>query len=408
MDYGKPLQVSMTDSGKGTALAPLFSMAAIAPAFLVRFLDYGGLITAIGSAAVAVGVMALFAKSWSKNLSQAFSTMVVLFLIAVTCKNQPAFAAAAWGVWCWKKAATDFWPSGNGPGKTMLSDRAVLQTVFGFCAAFILITWTAAGAIGILPALGFAALMAATAAAVDGLVWTGESGPLAELASVVLPVSLLSFNPLNMLYGQDVWTAFAVAGVSAFVLYKTGTLGKKAAWLFTAFGTVVFFALDTSGFILFFMFQVISEAGGRINRQRGTPPHTSGAESFVAQTFPAVLLAAVSTGWADPYLFYCAFAGSLGASAFYSWNPAVLEPHAEPVSVKNSLKGLAGLSLTALCAILFQFIPINGLHIVLFAGAAAMLSTVLTGILKNPERDGKWLPAILGGAAAAFMQQMPF
>lgn len=407
MDYGKPLQVSLPDSGKGTTLQTLFSLAAIAPAFLVRFLEYNGLIAAIGSAAAAVGIMTLFAKNRSKNLSQAFSTMVVLFLIVIACKNQPAFAAAAWGVWCWRKAAADFWPGANGPGKTGLSDRAVLQTVFGFCAAFILIRWTAADAIGILPTLGFAALMAATATAVDGLARLGETGPLAELAAVALPVALLGFNPPNILYGQDVWTAFAVAGVGAFALYKTGTLGKKAAWLFTAFGTVVFFALDTAGFILFFMFQVISEAGGRINKQRGGRPEMNDAEQFVAKAFPAVLLAAVSTGWADPYLFYMAFAGSLGAAAFYSWNPAVLEPHGKALSVKNSVKGLAGLSLTALCAILFQFIPINELHIVLFAGAAAILSTVLTGILKNPERDGKWIPAILGATAMAFMQNFP-
>jgi hypothetical protein len=217
---------------------------------------------------------------------------------------------------------------------------------------------------------------------------------------------ILGFNPLNMLYGQEPWLSLAVALVSSFFLYKIGLFGKRAAWLFTIYGAVVFFTLDKPGYAFFILYLLISEAGQRINRMPDNMRLMNIPGQFASLVFPATVVAAFSIGWDDPYGFYIAFAGSLSAAAFIQWNPARENPpEGSRAALRNFFIGFIGAALTGLCAVLLQFIPVEAVHIVLLAGISPPLAAQLVNVLGKPERDGKWLPAIFGAATAAFLMK---
>lgn len=407
-DCGKQLSANIPVDGNGITTKGLLLLLAIAPAFLVRYLQYGDLLMATGAAAAAIGILSVAATSLSEKASDLFWTAFVFFLIVIVCKSQPAFAAAAWGTWLVRETSLNLPLLGGNSIGTAPSARSVFaQAAASFVVASILIIWASGGTLTLWLSLGFAAVLLAVAAFVSRRLRSEVAAPLPELAAVTLLAGIFGFNPIYMLYGKPLLLSAAVAGVCAFLLYKVSLIGKTAVPAFALYGTIVYFALDTSGFAFFIVFLIICETGDKINKRPDNLRLMNKPGLFSARALPAILLAAVSVGWEDPFLFYLAFAGSLSAAAFMQWFPAISEKQSGGITgVKNFITGSVGASLMAICASLFNFIPSEAILIVLLAGVTPILTKQLTRPLAKPEKDAKYIPALLGAAAAAFLHNI--
>ena len=322
----------------------------------------------------------------------------MLFLIVIVGKSQPAFAAAACGIWFVRKASLS---------PPLLGRSVFTQAAAGFIAASILITVASGGGLTLWRSLGFAAVLSAVAALAGRHLRSEVTAPLPELAAVTALAGFYGFDPTYMLYGKPLLLSAAVGSVCAFLLYKVSMIGKTAAPALAIYGSVVYFALDFSGFAFFIIFLVVSEIGDWINKNPYDVRLMNRPGLFSARALPAVLIAAVSAGWEDPFLFYLAFAGSLSAAAFIQWFPATTEkPPGGTAGLKNFITASLGASLMAVCASLFDFIPFEAIHIVFLAGVTPVFTAQLAKSLARPERDAKYIPALLGAAAAAFLHNI--
>ena len=392
------MSVSLPAGRYGDTTKSLLVLLAIAPAFFVRFFQYGDLLMAAGAAAAAIGVLSLLSPSLSDLSTKAFWTALLFFLIVIICQSQPAFAAAAWGTWLLRKAPIYPPPSGR---------TVIAQTASCFILASILIAWTSAGSLTLWQSLVFAAILAAVAALMNDRLRSDVTGPIPELLSVTVLACIYGFNPIYMLYGQPVLLSAGLASICAFLLYKVSLIGKTAAPAFAIYGTIVYFAFDTFGYAFFIMFLIVCETGDKINKRSENVRLMNNPGQFPARALPAILLAAVATGWEDPFVFYLSFAGSLSAAAFMQWFPGTLEKESTGITaLKNFATGSVGASLMALIASLFNFIPTEAIHIVFFAGITPLLTAPLSKALAMPERDGKYIPALFGAAAAAFLHKI--
>jgi len=395
------------DTRNGFTIKGLLLLLAIAPAFFVRFFQYGDLLMATGAAAAAIGTVSIAVPSLSEKATDAFWAAFVFFLIVIAAKSQPAFAAAAWGTWIVRKASLNLLPLGGNsigapPGRSVFA-----QAASSFIAAAILIILASGGGLTLWRSLGYAALLAAVAAFASRHLRSEVTAPLPELAAVTALAGFFGFDPIYMLYSKPLLLSAAVATVCAFLLYKVSLIGKTAVPAFAIYGTVVYFALDSSGFVFFIIFLVVSEIGDWINKRPDNVRLMNRPGLFPARALPAILLAAVSAGWEDPFLFYLAFAGSLSAAAFIQWFPAITEkPPGGMAGLKNFITASLGASLIAVCASLFDFIPFEAIHIVLLAGVTPVFTAQLAKSLADPEKGAKYIPALLGAAAAAFLHNI--
>ena len=398
MDYGKQLSASIPAGGYGQTTKGLFLLLAIAPAFFVRYFQYGDLLMATGAAAATIGTLSVAAPSLSEKASEAFWAAFVLFLIVIIGKSQPAFAAAACGTWIARKASLSL-PS---LGRTVFAQAAAI-----FIAAAILIAWAAGGGLTLWQSLGYAALLAAVVVSVSRHLRSEVMAPLPELAAVTVLAAFFGFDPKYMLFGNPLLLSAAVASVCALLLYKVSLIGKTALPAFVIYGTVVYFALDTSGYVFFIIFLIVCETGDMINRKPDNVRLMNRPGLFPARALPAVLLAAVSAGWEDPFIFYLAVAGSLSAAAFVQWFPAISEKPPEGMAgLKNFITASLGASVMAIGASLVNFIPFEEIHIVLLAGVTPVFTAQLAKTLADPEKGAKYIPALLGAAAAAFLHNI--
>ena len=403
-DYVKQLSASFPAGGNGFAIKGLFLLLTIAPAFFIKFIPYGDLLMASGAAAATIGILSVAAPWLSEKSADAFWTASLFFLIVIIGQGQPAFIAAAWGTWIVRKALTD--PVISVVGASTGTAQVGLAAA-SFFIAFILISWTSAGSLTFWWSLTFAAALSAVATFVSRYLRSEVTAPLPELAGVTALAAIFGFNPIYMLYGQPLLLSAGVATVCAFILYKVSLFGKTVAPAFAIYGTVVYFAFDASGFAFFITFLILCETGDRINKRPDNVRLMNRPGQFPARALPAILVAAVSVGWEDPFLFYLAFAGSLSAATFMQWFPEITEKPAEGLTgLKNFITGSIGASLMAISASLFYIIPSEAIPIVLLAGVSPILTTHLTRTLAQPDRDAKYLPALFGAAAAAFLHNI--
>jgi len=330
------------------------------------------------------------------------------FLIVIIGKGQPAFAAAAWGTWLVRRASWNQPPFGSSSiGAAPFGRSVFAQAASSFIAASILIIWASGGSLTLLWSLVYAAVLTAVAAFAGRHLRSEVTAPLPELAAVTALAAFFGFDPIYMLYGKPLLLSAAVATVCAFILYKVSLIGKTAAPAFAIYGTVVYFALDSSGFAFFVIFLVICETGDMINKRPDNMRLMNRPGLFSARALPAILLAAVSVGWEDPFLFYLAFAGSLSAAAFMQWFPAISEkPPGGLTGLKNFITAFVGASITAICALWFNFIPYEAIHIVLLAGVTPVFAPHLAMSLAKPEKEAIYIPALIGAAAAAFLHNI--
>ena len=398
-DYVKQLSADFPAGGNGLASKGLFLLLALFAAFFIRFYPYGDLLMATGAAAAAIGTLSVFAPSLSEKSADAFWTASIFFLIVIIGQGQPAFIAAAWGTWILRKALTEL-PSSGGWA-------VFARPASSFIIAFALLFWTSAGTLTLLSSLTFTAVLLAVAAFVRSRLRPEDTAPLPELAAVTVLAAMYGFNPVYMLYGQPLILSAGVATVCALLLYKVSLIGKAVAPTFAIYGSIVYFAFDTSGFTFFIVFLIICETGDRINKRDDSVRLMNRPGQFPARALPAILISAVSLGYEDPFLFYLAFAGSLSAATFMQWFPEVTGKQAEGITgLKNFIRGSIGASLMAICASLFYFIPSEAVPIVLLAGVSPILTIHLAKTLAEPERDAKYLPAIFGAAASAFLHNI--
>ena len=408
MDYEKQLSASFPATGNGFTMKRAPLLLAIAPAFFIKFIPYSDLLMASGAAAAAIGIISVAATPLSEKSADAFWTALLFFLIVIVGADQPAFAAAGWSAWIVRKAFIESAPSVSGLTETASTRTPVfVQTASIFFIAFILIFWTSAGSLTLWKSLTFAAILSLVAIFTSRHIRSEVSAPLPELAAITALASVSGFNPIYMLYGQPLLLSAGVATVCAFLLYKVSLIGKTVAPAFAIYGTIVYFAFDTSGFAFFITFLIICETGDRINKREDNVRLMNSPGQFPARALPAILLAVVSMGWEDPFLFYIAFAGSLSAAAFIQWFPETTEkPESGLTGLKNFVTGSVGASVMTICASFFYFIPSQALPIVLLAGISPVLTTHLKNALAQPDRDAKYLPALFGAAAAAFLHNI--
>jgi len=71
-DYGKRLSASIPAGGNGITIKGLLLLPAIAPAFFVRYFQYGDLLMATGAAAAAIGILSVAAPSLFEKATDAF------------------------------------------------------------------------------------------------------------------------------------------------------------------------------------------------------------------------------------------------------------------------------------------------------------------------------------------------
>lgn len=399
-DYGKQLSASFPAGGSGFTAKGLYLLIAVAPALFIKFIPYGDILIATGAAAATIGTLSVIAPSLSEKSEDAFWTASLFFLIVIISESQPAFAAAGWGSWIVRNALKELPHPVSGYTGTARAASI-------FFIAFILISWASGGNVTLWWSLMFAAVLTAVAIFVSRQLRSEVTAPLPELAAVTLLASLFGFNPVYMLYGQPLLLSAGVALVCAFILYKVSLIGKTVAPAFVIYGTVVYFAFDSSGFAFFITFLIICETGDRINKRDDNVRLMDGPGQFPARALPAILLAAVSVGWEDPFLFYLAFAGSLSAATFMQWFPkAAKKPPAGITGLKDFITGSVGASLMAISASLFYLIPSEAIPVVLLAGVSPILATPLTKALAQPDRDAKYLPALFGAAASAFLHNI--
>lgn len=409
MDLKNPPDDSFAAKGAPGTLIPPASVyaAAILPAFAFRFFTHQQILIAVCAGCIAIGLLYIAKTSRAETLMDAFKISLVLLLLVAATKST-MLIAAGWAVWTVRNAALRLAPG-------MGEEYPLRQFFLGWASAFVLLLWSSGEPSDFISLAVIGAILATVAAITRPLLAGGNRAPWAEFAGVAVIATFSGFNPFNLVYLKMPYLALFLASLSAFFFFKADILDRMSALVFGLYGTLIYFATGEEAFVLFFLFNLICDAGRRLSRRgrnRGNVISVTPGR-YALQSLPAIVIVVISVGADDPFPFYLAFTGALATVTFHTWGgeiPSSGEESAttalEPVTPKKIALGILGTSLLGFSAWATTLLPAGALPVIVIAGAASPLLQLLKTGLANPVRDLPWLRAVTGAGAVMLLSNL--